>query len=376
MKKTFFIVLLAGSSLSLLAQNDSTQGRNTNSGTTNMGQSQTTGMNGTAGNVDAASFVNKNIRDNMMELGMLRMGQRKTNDSQLVRATTVMIADHQQMHSDLQRYAKMKNITVQGNERMGMNSGDMNHSEGMDNRQGMNNDQGTGNNTTDRRRGRSNQAGSMNSSDNGSTSANAGSNGGTIDYVSSSKAGTNATGGTGNTAMQSTAGAGSGSSSGNASSGRSGTNAGSTATGSTGSNGSTGSYGNGSGSATSQDNMGTSSANSRNNVGTTGGNTMDASTGTNNTASQGSNGQGDMSEMQNRRAMHQQLISATGADFNIMFARQMATMHQAKLTELQNASANLTDMELKGIVDKAIPKIRQHLEMLTRINSGTKPTNQ
>jgi hypothetical protein len=45
-------------------------------------------------------------------------------------------------------------------------------------------------------------------------------------------------------------------------------------------------------------------------------------------------------------------------------------MHEAKLTELQSAATTLTDAELKSSVNRAIPIIRMHRDMLSKMNTG------
>jgi len=72
---------------------------------------------------------------------------------------------------------------------------------------------------------------------------------------------------------------------------------------------------------------------------------------------------------QNMAAM-QALQNASGTEFNTLFVSQMLTMHEAKLAELQAASTSLTDPELKTLVTKAIPKIRMHRDMLSKMNKG------
>lgn len=78
-----------------------------------------------------------------------------------------------------------------------------------------------------------------------------------------------------------------------------------------------------------------------------------------------------MSGMHNdAMAAMQSLQNATGTEFNTQFVSQMLAMHEAKLAELQAAATALTDPDLKLLVTKAIPKIRMHRDMLSRMNKG------
>jgi predicted outer membrane protein len=61
------------------------------------------------------------------------------------------------------------------------------------------------------------------------------------------------------------------------------------------------------------------------------------------------------------------LMNASGSEFDRKWVAQMLKMHQAKLKELNSASATLTDPQLKTIASSAIPKIRTHIEKLTAI---------
>lgn len=65
------------------------------------------------------------------------------------------------------------------------------------------------------------------------------------------------------------------------------------------------------------------------------------------------------------------LANATGAAFDRMWVSQMLSMHQAKLTELQTAQGQIKDPELRAAVTRAIPMIKSHRDMLSRMNTGT-----
>lgn len=65
---------------------------------------------------------------------------------------------------------------------------------------------------------------------------------------------------------------------------------------------------------------------------------------------------------------HAALMNATGKEFNDLWVSQMLDAHNAKLDELQNASASLSNAELKGIVQQAIPKVKMHRDRLQELS--------
>lgn len=69
------------------------------------------------------------------------------------------------------------------------------------------------------------------------------------------------------------------------------------------------------------------------------------------------------------------IANATGAEFSKMWIQHMTSMHQAKLAELQAASKTLTDPDLLGAINKAIPKVQMHLDMLSKANTGATGNN-
>jgi len=72
----------------------------------------------------------------------------------------------------------------------------------------------------------------------------------------------------------------------------------------------------------------------------------------------------------------QALQNASGAEFNRLFVSQMLSMHEAKLAELQSASTQITDPQIKMAVNKAIPIIRMHRDMLQKMSTGTTGNGQ
>jgi putative membrane protein len=63
----------------------------------------------------------------------------------------------------------------------------------------------------------------------------------------------------------------------------------------------------------------------------------------------------------------QNLDQVSGVEFEKQWLGEMIATHQSKITELENASAHITDAEVKAIVSKALEKMRMHKDMLTRI---------
>jgi len=63
----------------------------------------------------------------------------------------------------------------------------------------------------------------------------------------------------------------------------------------------------------------------------------------------------------------QDLENASGRDFEKLWVAQAIAMHESKLTEIENSAGQLSDAELKAIVNKALSKIRVHRDMLRRI---------
>jgi len=118
------------------------------------------------------------------------------------------------------------------------------------------------------------------------------------------------------------------------------------------------------------------SATSGSNV-TTGSTTVTGTTGagtTGNTATAGSGTQPpavtEMHDMSGHDADFQALQNATGSEFNTTFVSKMLAMHEAKLAELQSASATVTDPALQSSINKAIPKIKMHRDMLSKLSNG------
>ena len=56
-----------------------------------------------------------------------------------------------------------------------------------------------------------------------------------------------------------------------------------------------------------------------------------------------------------------------GKDFNASWASKMLTMHEAKISELESFLPVTQNAELKAVIGVALPKIRAHRDMLSKI---------
>lgn len=63
------------------------------------------------------------------------------------------------------------------------------------------------------------------------------------------------------------------------------------------------------------------------------------------------------------------LRTTSGTDFDNSWTGHMLTMHQAKVTELENALNQTQDADIIAAINKALPKVRNHVEVLTKITS-------
>lgn len=68
---------------------------------------------------------------------------------------------------------------------------------------------------------------------------------------------------------------------------------------------------------------------------------------------------------------HTGLMNATGKEFDDMWISHMLRAHNAKLEELRNASQKISNAELKGLVQQAIPTVQSHRQKLQQLNGGT-----
>jgi putative membrane protein len=63
-----------------------------------------------------------------------------------------------------------------------------------------------------------------------------------------------------------------------------------------------------------------------------------------------------------------------GKEFDQAWASQMLTMHDAKINELQNVLTQTEDADIKALINKALPKVKVHRDMLAKITSTTGST--
>jgi putative membrane protein len=61
------------------------------------------------------------------------------------------------------------------------------------------------------------------------------------------------------------------------------------------------------------------------------------------------------------------LRSLKGPDFDREFARAMVNDHQMVIDELTNARTRTTDSDLRGLIDKLLPTLQQHLSMAQKL---------
>ena len=65
---------------------------------------------------------------------------------------------------------------------------------------------------------------------------------------------------------------------------------------------------------------------------------------------------------------------ASGSNFDKSWASHMLTMHEAKISELENYITLTTDDDIKAAANKALPKIRIHRDMLMKIPGAISKT--
>jgi len=65
------------------------------------------------------------------------------------------------------------------------------------------------------------------------------------------------------------------------------------------------------------------------------------------------------------------LSGASGKEFDQSWASEMLTMHEAKISELQNVLSQTQDADIKALASKALPKIKMHRDMLSKITTST-----
>jgi len=68
------------------------------------------------------------------------------------------------------------------------------------------------------------------------------------------------------------------------------------------------------------------------------------------------------------------MSGASGKEFDQAWASEMLTMHDAKISELQNVLSQTQDADIKALASKALPKIKMHRDMLSKITASTGST--
>ncbi len=63
-----------------------------------------------------------------------------------------------------------------------------------------------------------------------------------------------------------------------------------------------------------------------------------------------------------------------GKEFDQAWANQMLTQHDAKISELQNVLTQTEDADIKALINKALPKVKMHRDLLSKITSNTGST--
>jgi len=284
---------------------------------------------GSANVMADTAFIGKSMRDNMMEIQLSQLAVERASAPAVKSAAQQLVTDHTQMLNDLTRIGRKNNMPAMAGSNMS----------------------GSG-------------AGSTGAGTSGSGATASGATGsGTTGSTGNMGAGTAGSGATGMGTTGSGS-SGSGSRSGSMGTGTSGsgtTGSGTTGTGATG----MGTTGSGSG-TTGSSTTGSGGIGSNSGAGTTGsgaimGNTASGASGSTG-AGMGAHdnmGMGGMTALRN----------ATGAEFDRLWVTQMLSMHEAKLAELTASANTLSDPELRAAVTQAIPKIRMHRDLLSKLST-------
>lgn len=64
------------------------------------------------------------------------------------------------------------------------------------------------------------------------------------------------------------------------------------------------------------------------------------------------------------------LRTSTGKDFDNAWLGQMLTMHEEKMRELENALSQTQDADIKTAINKALPTIKIHRDLLAKLSSA------
>ncbi len=70
----------------------------------------------------------------------------------------------------------------------------------------------------------------------------------------------------------------------------------------------------------------------------------------------------------------QSMPETKGKEFDQAWTSQMLMQHDAKINELQNVLTQTDDADIKALINKALPKVKMHRDMLAKITSNTGST--
>lgn len=77
-----------------------------------------------------------------------------------------------------------------------------------------------------------------------------------------------------------------------------------------------------------------------------------------------------MAAMGGDTTMIASLRGTSGKDFDNSWSGQMLTMHDAKIRELEGALSQTQDADIKALINKGLPKIKAHRDMLAKLSNA------
>ncbi len=86
----------------------------------------------------------------------------------------------------------------------------------------------------------------------------------------------------------------------------------------------------------------------------------------------GGAGSEHVGEMAEHHAMIDKLRSLKGAEFDREFVRAMVNGHQKAIDELTRARSQINDTEMVSLIDKLLPKFKQHLSTAQKLQDNLK----
>lgn len=90
------------------------------------------------------------------------------------------------------------------------------------------------------------------------------------------------------------------------------------------------------------------------------------------TSGTGGAGHEHVGEMAEHQATMDKLRNLKGADFDREFARVMVKDHQRAIDELTKARSQISDTDTVSLIDKMLPKLKQHLSMGQKLQDSVK----